>query len=73
MLKDRNGIAIKEGDWVVYKYGEDNEIGGLQVVLKNGVLGFKVNSIFSKMDEFVELSTTDLKNCEVVKYGKKTK
>lgn len=73
MQKDRNGIAIKEGDWILYKYGEGKEIGGLKVVLKNGVLGFKVNSIFSKTDEFVKLSTTDLQNCEVVKYGKKTK
>lgn len=73
MQKDKNGTDIKEGDWIVYKYGEGKEIGGLQVVLKNGVLGFRVNSIFSKTNDFVELNTTDLQNCEVVKYDKKTK
>lgn len=29
MLKDRNGVEIKEGDWIAYKYGEDDEIGGI--------------------------------------------
>lgn len=38
MLKDRNGVEIKEGYWIVYK---------------------------------LDLSTTDLQHCEVVRYGKK--
>lgn len=39
MLKDRYGVEIKEGDWIAYKYGEDDEIGGMQVVSQKGVLG----------------------------------
>ena len=71
MLKDRNGIEIKEGDWIAYKYGEDDEIGGMQVVSQNGVLGVISRSFFSLSEEFIDLSTTDLAHCEVVKHGKK--
>lgn len=71
MLKDRNEIEIKEGDWIVYKYGEDDEIGGMQVVSQNGVLGVISRSFFSLSEEFIDLSTTDLAHCEVVKHGKK--
>lgn len=71
MLKDRNGIEIKEGDWIAYKYGEDDEVGVMQVVIQNGVLGIISESYFPQSKEFIDLSTTDLKHCEVVKYGKK--
>lgn len=71
MLKDRNGVEIKEGDWIAYKYGEDGEIGGMQVVSQNGVLGVISKSYFPPSEEFVDLSTTDLKHCEVVKHDKK--
>lgn len=71
MLKDRYGVEIKEGDWIAYKYGEDDEIGGMQVVSQNGVLGLLSRSVFSQREEFIDLSTTDLQHCEVVKHGKK--
>lgn len=62
---------IKEGDWIAYKYGEDDEIGGMQVVSQNGVLGVISRSFFPLSEEFIDLSTTDLAHCEVVKHGKK--
>lgn len=73
MITDRNGKQIKEGDWIAYKYGENGEIGGLQVVSQNGVLGVLQSSFFgAKVEvEFIDLSTTDLKHCEVVEHGKK--
>lgn len=43
----------------------------MQVVIQNGVLGIISESYFSQSKEFIDLSTTDLKHCEVVKYGKK--
>lgn len=53
------------------KYGEDDKIGGMQVVSQNGVLGLLSRSVFSQREEFIDLSTTDLQHCEVVKHGKK--
>lgn len=69
MITDRNGEKIKEGDWIAYRYGVDNEIGGLQVVSMNGVLGIIHKSLFT--EEFIDLNTTDLGHCEVIKHGKK--
>lgn len=74
MLIDKNGIQIKEGDWIRYVYGEDGEIGGMQVVSQNGELGviqsnFLGSSGWSK--KFVNLKDTDLQHCEVVEHGKK--
>lgn len=45
----------------------------MQVVSQNGVLGVLQSSFFSaKVEvEFIDLSTTDLKHCEVVEHGKK--
>lgn len=43
----------------------------MQVVIQNGVLGIISESYFPQNKEFIDLSTTDLKHCEVVKYGKK--
>lgn len=71
MLIDKNGKQIQEGDWIRYVYGEADEIGGLQVVSKNGVLGIIEKSIFGGNEEFIKLSTTDLKHCEVVRHGEK--
>lgn len=35
MLKDRYGVEIKEGDWIAYKYGEDDEIELIRKWVKN--------------------------------------
>lgn len=71
MITDRNKKEIKDRDWIVYKYDDGIEIGGLQVVSQNGELGIIHKSIWGTNEEFIKLSTTDLLHCEVVDHDKK--